>query len=142
MSTFRVRAGALLVITMLGAALLALPSSTASANPGTKTVYFTMTGTPQVQPKRIFLTANAGPYLKKLTWSGWGSDMAMAEGVYISDCASCSPPERRKATVMFSRPISCGKHVQAYSKGVVTVSKPDQGRHQRTFRIHMGCAPE
>jgi hypothetical protein len=142
MSTFRVRSVALLVITLFGAALLALPSSTASADPGTKTVYFTMSGTPQAHPKEIFLTADAGPYLKRLSWSGWGSVMAMADGVYVSDCASCLPPKHRSATVMFSRPISCGDHVQAYSKGVVTVSEPDHGHHKRTFHIHMGCAPE
>jgi len=125
----------------VAAALLVVP--VAPATSGTpQTLYFTMFGTGQAQPRQIFLTANAGPYLKRLSWTGWGEDVAVATGVYRSDCASCPPPKRRTATVRFSDPISCGEDVQAYSKGVVTLSKPNRGRHKRVFRIHMGCAPE
>jgi hypothetical protein len=132
---------ATLAVALTAAAPLAVPIAPATS--GTpETLYFTMTGTGQEHPREIFLTANAGPYLKRLTWTDWGEDVATAEGIYRSDCASCAPPRRRTATVRFSEPISCGDGVQAYSKGVVTVSRPDRGRHKRTFRIHMGCAPE
>jgi hypothetical protein len=131
---------------LLTALALAFSGLTVASAPATsaapKTYYFTMTGTGQAHPEQIFLTADAGPYLTKLEWKGWGNARAVARGVYRSTCASCSPPKRRTATVRFSKLISCGGDVQAYSKGVVTVSKPDRGHHKRVFRIHMGCAPE
>ncbi len=142
MSSFRVRSAALLVITLLGAALLALPSSTASANPGTKTVYFTMSGTPQVHPKEIFLTADAGPYLKHLSWSHWGSHMAMAEGVYVSDCASCLPPKHRSGDGHVLPADQLWPPRPGLLEGRGHGQRADHGHHNRVFHLHMGCAPE
>jgi hypothetical protein len=120
--------------------LLAAPAPAGAGAPDT--AYFDMFANPHVAPKRIFLTASSGPWLQALDWRGWGSDEAVAHGVYRSDCASCPPPRKRKATVTFTRPELCtgeGDGYYAYGRGVVELSKPDRGRTKTTFRIPMGC---
>ena len=122
--------------------VLALVGPVAPAGAGApRTYYFTMFGVGEEHPRQIFLTANAGPYLTRLRWSGWGKDATVARGVYRSDCASCPPPRRRQATVRFSHPVVCDDGARTYARGVVTLSRPDRGRHRRTFRIPMGCPP-
>ena len=131
--------------TVAATTLLAAPAPAGADTPDT--AYFDMFAHPKVAPKRIFLSANAGPWLKALDWTGWGSDEAVARGVYVSDCASCPPPAKRKATVTFTRPVLCtsddadypGAGYYAYRRGVVELSKPDRGRTKTTFRIPMGC---
>jgi hypothetical protein len=133
---------AILAATLIGSGLLAVGPVGPAVAETPQTAYFTMFAEPQVAPKRIFLTANSGPWLKRLAWEDWGTDEAVAHGVYMSDCASCLPPKRRTATVTFSRPVLCqgeGAGWSAYRRGVVHVSKPDQGHHKTTFRIPMGC---
>ncbi|WP_121254264.1 hypothetical protein [Nocardioides ferulae] len=121
------------------AAPVAAPE-TAGERAGVKTVYFDMFYQQKVAPKRIFLTASSGPYLKRLDWSDWGSRRASATGRYISDCASCPPPAKRSATVRFSKRTFCAdEKVRTYRRAVVTVSEPDEGGEKTTFRLPMGC---
>ena len=132
---------------LLTALALAFSGLTVGSAPATsdapKTVRFNMYAHGEVAPQRIYLTANAGPYLKKLGWTHWGATTTVAEGVYVSDCASCSPPKRRAATVRLSKPVVCrsgeGKGLRTYRTAVVTLSKPDQGSTDTTFRIPAGC---
>ena len=108
-----------------------------------RTVLFSMYAHGYVKPKRVYLSANAGPWLKALQWKGWGTAKAVAHGTYISDCASCPPPKRRTVTLRLSKPVVCtegeGKGLRTYRKAVVTLSAPDQGSTVRTFRIPAGC---
>jgi hypothetical protein len=135
------------VAVLLAALALAFSGLTAASAPATadtpKTVYFNMYAHGTAHPKEIFLTANAGPYLKKLHWKNWGEATTVAHGAYVSDCASCLPPKRRKATVTLSKPVVCktgeGKGLRTYRKAVVTVSKPDKGYTNTTFAIAAGC---
>lgn len=132
---------------LLTALALAISGLTVASGPATsatpKTVLFNMYAHGYVKPRTIYLSADAGPYLRKLTWQDWGSATAVGEGVYVSACASCAPPKRRAATVTLSKPVVCthgeGKGLRTYRTAVVTLSKPDRGATRTTFRIPAGC---
>ncbi|GAA1776956.1 hypothetical protein GCM10009795_023800 [Nocardioides hankookensis] len=136
-----------LAAVLLTALALAFSGLTVASAPATsappKTVLFNMYAHGTVAPKRIYLTADAGPWLKKLQWKNWGKARTSATGVYISNCASCAPPARRTATVWLSKPVVCtsgeGKGLRTYNKAVVILSAPDEGADNRVFEIPAGC---
>ena len=76
-------------------------------DPKARTVFFGLFREPQVEPPDIFFTANSGPYLTEISWSGWGTRQASATGVYVSDCASCGPPETYPVTITAQRTRAC-----------------------------------
>jgi hypothetical protein len=92
-------------------------------------------------PSKIFLTADAGPYLEALKWSNWGSSRATASGTYLSMCASCAPPRQRRATVVFHTIINCtdpasrGGHYRVYKDATLTTTADDQPRKIKTKSI-------
>jgi hypothetical protein len=77
------------------------------ADPASSAVIFNMYPPPLVQPGRFFFTANAGPYLKDLVWTGWGTPTATATGTYVSDCASCGAPQQYAVTVTVDALADC-----------------------------------
>ncbi|MBM7508433.1 hypothetical protein JOE61_002247 [Nocardioides salarius] len=151
MTTTRALRGRLLAsLVAVALLLLAAPApSSAHVAPATaasdeadtlKTVYFDMFAQQRVKPRRIFLSANAGQYLKRLRWSDWGSATTTAAGTFVSDCASCPPPEKRGAEVRMKRLRSCTKKgVQTYRKIVVTLSEPSEGNDVVRFTLPGGC---
>ncbi|MBB6628126.1 hypothetical protein H5V45_12425 [Nocardioides sp. KIGAM211] len=106
-------------------------------------LYFDMYAHGRKEPRRIFLTANSGPYLKKITWKHWGTEKAVGRGVYVSDCASCPPPAHRKAVITLRTVVACADVVDAhaYKKGRVVLAEPDEGGTDRTFALPAGCPP-
>lgn len=77
------------------------------ADPASKVVFFNLVASPMVEPGRIFLSANSGPYLKDITWTDWGTPTATGAGTYISDCASCGDPESYPVTLTANKLIAC-----------------------------------
>ena len=80
-------------------AILVAASFTAPAgakNQFRKTALFNLTYTPKIKPSRVFLSASSGPYLKKIKWSGWGTNKTVGRGRFISDCASCGAKENKR----------------------------------------------
>src|SRR3954447_9038120 len=77
------------------------------ADPAAGAVIFGMYPEPLVAPGRWWFTANSGPYLKDLVWTGWGSPTATATGTYISDCASCGKREKYPVTVTVDGLVDC-----------------------------------
>ncbi|MGZ4456252.1 MAG: hypothetical protein ACXVWV_09765 [Nocardioides sp.] len=143
---------ALLVALDLGIGLtlapaLAAPPTGAPTRAAVRTsapapVFYDMYFTPKVEPNRIFLSADAGQYLKRLHWRGWGGDVTHARGLFISDCASCPPPAVRTAWVRMSHPRACpAEGTTAYRKVVVRLSEPSEGHDTTRFRIPTGCPP-
>jgi len=98
-------------------------ASTSKAGKG-KPVIFDLFGEELVKPETIFLTANSGPYITDLAWSRWGKDGADGTGTFVSDCASCAPPDRREASIELRRSKNC---------------KKTGGRAFRTFRLTTGA---
>lgn len=130
-------ARALTVLLVLGG----LGAATAGAAAAPKVVYLDYNGQSLgAKPKRIFLTANAGPYLRGLRWTGWGTREARATGTYVSDCASCMGPARRSATVIFRRLMTCtnpadrGGRYRIYRVGRLTTTR-DGGGARRTIAL-------
>ena len=50
------------------------------ADPASRAELFNLTEEPEFEPDRYFFSANAGPYVKDIKWSGWGRDTAEGEG--------------------------------------------------------------
>jgi hypothetical protein len=91
------------------------------SDPKASVVLYNLTLTPKVEPGRCFLTADAGPYVDKLTWTGWGTSKAVGTGTYISDCASCGPKESKPATITLQRPVACAVYgTRVYRTGSLT----------------------
>lgn len=87
------------------------------ADPASTTAYFGLSLQPEVEPERVFFTANAGPYLRDVTWAGWGAAQAVGTGTYVSDCASCGPKQELPARLVLERPVACaGWGVQVYTR--------------------------
>jgi hypothetical protein len=132
-----------LALALLGTAL-AVPGSPAVAAPADQAarpaVYWSL-GHAVTEPRRIFTAYSSAPYLRGLTWEGWGTRKAVGTGRWMSDCASCPPPHERGATVTLSGFVTCAedRSVRTYRKAVVTVEVPDVGATDTTYRIFAGC---
>lgn len=133
----------LLALALAGSAL-AGPGPGAAAAPaetGTRPAVYWSLGHAVTEPRRIFTAYSSAPYLRGLTWEGWGSRTAVGTGRWMSDCASCPPPDERRATVTLSGFVTCADDpsVRSYRKAVVTVDVPDVGASDTTYRIFAGC---
>ncbi|MBK5234005.1 MAG: hypothetical protein JJE13_13635, partial [Thermoleophilia bacterium] len=104
-----------------------------------KVVYFDPAYQQSVKPGRIFLSANAGPYLKKLKWTGWGTNKTVGRGRFISDCASCGEYENRAVTITLRKVIYCkAVDVHTYKFGKIHVK---DSRRKRVSRFDFGTCP-
>lgn len=79
-------------------------------DPASGAILFNLGRTPLLEPGRFFFSANAGPYLKDVRWSGWGGATATATATYVSDCASCGAPRTYPVTVTASDLEACGPY--------------------------------
>jgi hypothetical protein len=134
----------LLLVLALTVAALTAPGSPATAVPaaqGTKPAVYWSLGHPVTEPRRIFTAFSSSPYLRGLTWEGWGTREAVGTGLWMSDCASCPPPDHRRATVRLTGFVTCAAdaRVRSYRRAVVTVDVPDVGATDTTYRIFAGC---
>lgn len=126
------------LISILAASTIFAFGSTAGAR-SNKVVYFDPAYQQSVKPSRIFLTADSGPYLKKLKWKGWGTNKAVGRGRFISDCASCGDYENRAVTITFRKVIYCkAVDVNTYKFGKIHIKDP---RRNRTSRFDFGSCP-
>lgn len=126
-------------ISLLAFATLVSFGAIAEARSSTKVVYLDPAYQQSVKPSTIFLTANSGPYLKKLKWTGWGTHKAVGRGRFISDCASCGEYENRKVTITFRKPIYCKAiKVRIYKFGKIHVK---DSRRNRTTSFNGSCPP-
>jgi hypothetical protein len=143
MTLRRTASAALLFLALLGAALVPHAATAAPAPDGPKAgqaVYYNL-GDPEVKPKRIFTAYSSAAYLDKLRWKHWGTRHAVAKGVLISDCASCSPPARRKVTLRLSGFVTCDEDptLRTYRRAIAIVSKPDTGETSTRWKLFAGC---
>lgn len=105
-----------------------------------KTALFNLTYEPKVKPNRVFLSANAGPYLKKIKWSGWGTNKTVGRGRFISDCSSCGIKENKPMKLTLYKIRPCPKYgVMAYRKGYLKIY--DKKRPNRGGSLPLPCPP-
>lgn len=135
----------------LVAAVLTLPtaSATARASSGSESassaderrvVFFDLYYQEEVKPKKIFFYANSGPYVRNLSWKGWGTQKAVGRGFYISTCASCDPPRKRAAVLRFRGLKYCATRDVWFYKRATMTRKPSEGQ-TRTVKISAGSCP-
>jgi len=128
------------VLISLVLALAGVVSVPATAKAPKKTALFNLTHTPQVKPKRYFLTANSGPYVKKIRWRNWGGRRTVGRGRFISDCASCGPKENKPAKLVLWKKVDCKEFgVFTYRYGRLRVIDPDRNRFTD---IAVQCPPK
>jgi hypothetical protein len=135
----------LLVLALTGTALAA-PGSPAVADAGpagqaAKPAVYWSLGHAVTEPRRIFTAFSSSPYLRRLSWEGWGTREAVGTGRWMSDCASCAPPAHRRGTIRLTGFVTRAEDrgVRTYRKAVVTVDLPDVGATDTTYRIAAGC---
>jgi hypothetical protein len=118
------------VVMFLAAFLLLSVGATAEAFSAKRVVYFDYNYTPSVKPSEIFLTANSGPYLKKIKWTGWGTNKAIGRGRFIADCASCGEFENKPVTIYFRKLVKCkyAPNVRIYRYGKFHIKDPSRNR--------------
>jgi len=105
-----------------------------------KTVFFDMYYQGEVKPRRIFTTANSGPYFKKLRWKNWGDNRTVGRGRFISDCASCGEKENKAARITMRKLIPCPKlKVNTYK--FITLKVFDRERPNRVVKWPGDCPP-
>ena len=115
-------------------------TSTATAKQFKKTALFNLTYEPKVKPKRVFLTANSGPYLRAINWSNWGTNKTVGRGRFISDCPSCGIKENKPMKLTLYKLRPCPKYgVMAYKKGYLKIFDPK--RPNRGTPFSLGCPP-
>jgi hypothetical protein len=121
--SFRRSALAGLAVAACTFAAVAAPVGAAGSG---KVVVFNLTESPLFKPKNFYLSANAGPALVQLRWDNWGKAKTTATGIYVSDCPSCGPEERKPAIVTFSGLKPCPKYDgQTYRTGTLTTIADD-----------------
>ena len=128
------------VLLTLLVALAGAFSVPATAKAPKKTALFNLTYTPQVKPTRYFLTANSGPYVKKIKWKNWGSNKTVGRGRFISDCASCGPKENKPAKLVLWKKVNCKEYgVYTYKYARLRVIDPTRNR---VTEIPVQCPPK
>ena len=131
-----VLAAAVVVALAIGGAA-GTAASTPKAGKG-KPVIFNLFGEKLVEPETIFLTANSGPYIEGLVWSRWGKDGADGTGTYVSDCASCAPPDRREASIELRRQKSCKKTGGRVFRKFRLTTGADYTGEPKTVKVYTG----
>ncbi|MDQ2622624.1 MAG: hypothetical protein M3Y45_06245 [Actinomycetota bacterium] len=135
-----VRAVAVMAIILCGSGVTGASAGSPDVSPAAaskvrydRTVIYNMFPSPKVRPARYFLTANSGPYMRKLKWKGWGTAKAVGRGRFISDCASCGPKENKPARLTFFKLKPCHKRkVMTYSFVKIKVIDPERTDRVRT----------
>lgn len=131
------------IVLLLGLFALLAGSFSAQAtakSPHKKTALFNLTYTPQVKPTRYFLTANSGPYVKKIKWKDWGTGKTVGRGRFISDCASCGPKENKPAKLVLWKKVYCKAYgVYTYRHARLRVVDPSRNR---VTPIAVQCPPK
>ena len=132
-----------LALALVGSAFAAPGSAAVAApsGPAAKPAVYWSLGHAVTEPRRIFTAFSSSPYLRRLSWEGWGTPEAVGTGRWMSDCASCPPPAHRRATIRLTGFVTCAEDpsVRTYRKAVVTVNVPDVGATDTTYRIFAGC---
>lgn len=103
----------------------------------TRVQLYNLTETPSWAPEDYFLTANSGPYIEDIGWTGWGSERAVGRGAFVSQCASCGEPETRPAKIILRDSVRCPEYGgRVYRVGILE-TRNDANKKKRS-RIFTG----
>ena len=131
---FNIRTVAALAVTLVAAFSLSTATSPAAHHKADGPVYWLdLSGTSSIAPHRVFFTANAGGYLKKINWKNWGSKKTVGRGIFGST-GTCGPnfcSRTGPGRLVLRKPVKChpafgnkqGKTIRVYRHG--TLYYPD-----------------
>ena len=127
----------LAAVTFLATVSVASLGAVADGGTPKKVAVFNLSETPKVKPSRIFLSADAGPYIKSISWSNWGKAKTVGRGRFISDCVSCGPKENKPAVITLWKLETCkSPKVRSYRFGKIRVVDPTR---KRVAPLPLGC---
>ena len=96
---------------VLAALVLAATSAVAAApvaRAETVEVYYHDLGGPGVvEPRTIHTAFSSSAYYTKLTWTGWGEEVAVGRGILDNSCAACGGEKRIDAVLRFKGFQTC-----------------------------------
>ncbi len=138
-ATITATATATVLLALVGTAGALSTTAAAGAPPAAGRVVYYNLGSPEVRPERVFTAFSSSPYVDRLTWRHWGTAKAVGRGVYVSDCASCAGPERRRAIIVLAGLETCADGTRTYRRAKIRVSSPDEGSTRTTYRLETGC---
>jgi hypothetical protein len=107
-----------------------------AAHAAPRTVIFDLFPSPVETPDSIFLTANSGPYIEKVSWAGWGTAKAVGTGTFVDNSGAPAPVPKYPATYTLTDPGPCprlGSDVTSYRGGVISYKLPDGTKRTINF---------
>ncbi|MCB0871443.1 MAG: hypothetical protein KDB52_11475 [Solirubrobacterales bacterium] len=124
---FKGNASRVLIVLAGIAACFALAAPATSAKASKPPVFWLdLSGTASQHPSLVFFTANSGPQVHKIKWTGWGKNRTVGRGTYR--LTSPPPPGGKNpegpARIVAWKPISCvpefgnrkGRMIHVYRK--------------------------
>jgi hypothetical protein len=126
-----------LVAALVGSLALAVPATSAKQSKA-PVFWVDLSGTATKHPGMVIFTANAGPQVYKLKWTGWGKNKTVGRGIYR--VTSPPPPGGKNpegpARIVAWKPAKCvpefgnrkGKTIRVYRHAKMLRPVPEGGR--------------
>ncbi|MGB0120723.1 MAG: hypothetical protein WBP55_07210 [Solirubrobacterales bacterium] len=140
---FRAIAG----LTTVLIATLALAAAPGQASKQGKVFWLDLSGGSSVAPHRVFFTANAGGYMKKISWKRWGKNKTVGRGTF-GTTAPCNgqPCPKGPAKMILRKPVTCtpdfgnkeGKTIRVYRFGKLFYPDSDGSRLKANLGYRTG----
>ncbi|MGA7397004.1 MAG: hypothetical protein WBW62_06095 [Solirubrobacterales bacterium] len=118
-------------------ATLALAAAPGQASKQGKVFWLDLSGGSSVAPHRVFFTANAGGYMKKINWKRWGRNETVGRGTF-GTTAPCNgqPCPKGPARMVLRKPVTChpaigtkqGEEIRVYRRGMLYYPDSDGSR--------------
>lgn len=89
---------------------------------------FDLFPSPLETPKSVFLTADSGPFIEKVSWAGWGTEKAVGTGTFVDNSGAPPPVPKYPATYTLTDLGPCprlGSDMTSYRGGVISYDLPD-----------------
>ncbi|MBN8869485.1 MAG: hypothetical protein J0H66_06350 [Solirubrobacterales bacterium] len=131
-----VKAGVLIAALVASLTLAAPVTSAKQSKP--PVFWIDLSGTAEQHPGMVIFTANAGPQVYKLKWTGWGKNKTVGHGTYR--VTSPPPPDGKNpkgpAKIVAWKPVKCvpefgnrkGKTIRVYRHAKMLRPVPEGGR--------------
>ncbi len=117
---------AMMVLAAIAACFAVCAPATSAKASKPPVFWIDLAGTAQQHPRMVFFTANSGPQVQNIKWTGWGKNRSVGRGTYLR--TSPPPPggknPRGPARIVVWKPVSCvpefgtreGKKIRVYRK--------------------------
>ena len=140
---------AAMAATIVAGLLLAAPATSAKQS-RTPIFWIDLSGTAEKHPGMVFFTANSGPQVRGIAWTGWGKNRSVGRGTYLR--TSPPPPGGKNpkgpARIVVWKPMKCvpefgnreGKTVWIYRHAKLLRPVDEGGRKWTDISAYTGRA--